>query len=521
MNDLIKKIRLIFLPFVCISILFVVFYTFLNWLLFIKTDSFSVKQDIIHFWLPIALPWIPILIWLRPRIKLLNLKYKSGSNIPLLYQIVAGAAICIPTIISQKYIETASGKLSAVNNVNEITKHASSKYYTIKNFYIDKQHIGVHPAFNISGKHNEHFNMHIYIAVPIFENKSDTSRADCNAWLGTEYYKSISNRLEDNEKEEQYQAFPRESQSNFDTKDVTQFIYLERAGNTDDGDGLKEAVKTQTKFKASADNIFLPVNEPYEARNGSKFEWIFGSFGIAGGIFFIMLLFPKFDEVEMERFQKGYSSNEGELKEAIEFFKPKEGFFITPIILYINVLIFVMMVIAGLGFISFKGEDLLHWGANFKPAVVQGEWWRLLTNIFLHGGFIHLAANMYGLFFVGIFLEPLLGKTKYLLVYLFTGLVASIASIFWYDATVSIGASGAIFGLYGLFLAFLLTKVFPPEFGKAFLGSTLIFIGYNLLMGFTGGIDNAAHIGGLVSGFAIGFLISPSVKKQQTPEPEP
>ncbi|WP_431215098.1 rhomboid family intramembrane serine protease [Puia sp. P3] len=125
---------------------------------------------------------------------------------------------------------------------------------------------------------------------------------------------------------------------------------------------------------------------------------------------------------------------------------------------------------------------------------------------------MHLLANMYGLLFVGIFLEPRLGKIRFAMVYLITGILASIASLWWHAATVSVGASGAIFGLYGAFLALLLMKVFPKDFSKVFLGSTLIFVGFNLVMGFTGSIDNAAHLGGLVSGFVIGLILSPGSK---------
>jgi membrane associated rhomboid family serine protease len=131
---------------------------------------------------------------------------------------------------------------------------------------------------------------------------------------------------------------------------------------------------------------------------------------------------------------------------------------------------------------------------------------------------MHIMANMYGLLFVGIFLEPLLGKSKYLVSYLLTGILASCASLWWHDATVSVGASGAIFGLYGLFLALLLVKVYPPDFEKSFLFSTLIFIGFNLLIGLTGGIDNAAHIGGLISGFIIGLVLYPSLKNKASVE---
>ena len=126
---------------------------------------------------------------------------------------------------------------------------------------------------------------------------------------------------------------------------------------------------------------------------------------------------------------------------------------------------------------------------------------------------MHLAANMYGLLFVGIFLEPLLGRMKYVGIYLLTGIIASAASLWWNDTVVSMGASGAIFGLYGAFIALILTRVFPKEMGAGFLVSMFIFVGFNLVMGLIGnGIDNAAHIGGLVSGFLIGLALYPSLK---------
>ena len=297
-------------------------------------------------------------------------------------------------------------------------------------------------------------------------------------------------------------------------KEVNQFIYLNRVGNSEDGDGFKEAVKKCAKYTSNDASVFLSVNEPFEKRLGHTFVWIFGAFGIGALIWLIMILIPKFDNDELTRFESGTPSEENDLKEFLEFLIPKEGFFITPILIYANLAIYLIMVFAGLGFISFKGQDLLNWGANYRPLTTNGEWWRLLTNTFLHGGLMHLLANMCGLLFVGIFLEPLFGRIKYLFAYLLTGILASCASIWWYDATVSVGASGAIFGLYGIFLALLLTKVFTPEFVKSFLVSILIFVGYNLLMGLTGGIDNAAHIGGLLNGFIIGLLFRMTLKQQ-------
>lgn len=510
MKGLADKLRLIYKPFVLIAIGFILTYTFLHWALFIKA-GIPLKEDIVKFWLPFGLPWVPILIWLRPRIKLL---YFKNDNISFFYQFMASLAIAIPTIIAQEYLVTATGKLTELDNIAQISQHDKTKYYSIKNYYIDKQHIAIQNTASVTGKHNENFNMLIYVAMPILENENDTANFENKFWLGKKYNERISNRLSDQEKDEKYKAFVEKSQREFDKTDFGKFTYLEVIGNTEDHDEFNNALKKLGQNSNANNIIFAAKTEPFEARNGRKLPWIFGSLGIGLLAYFIFLLFPKLEESKLKKFNNGKLTNDTDLKEMLDFFIPKEGFYITPIIINLNLLIYIVMVFAGLGFVSFKGSDLLNWGANFRPLTTDGQWWRLLTSTFLHGGLMHILANMYGLLFVGIFLEPLLGKTKYVLVYLVTGILASIASIWWYDTTVSVGASGAIFGLYGFFLACLLLKVFPADFGKAFLISTLIFVGFNLLMGLTGGIDNAAHIGGLASGFIIGLIMSGQLKRQ-------
>jgi membrane associated rhomboid family serine protease len=457
MNDYFKKLKLIYKPFILMAILFITTYTFLNWLIFIELELFSLKGVILTFGLPFALPWIPVLIWLRPKIRVLKLTGGNG-NLPFLYQFVAALAIGIPTILAQEYIETASGKLTELQSISQIENKEKTKYYTVSDCYIDQLNIGVHNSFDVSGKHNDRFNMHIYIAMPIFESINDTSKKSSIAWYGKEYSESISNRLEEDEKESKYQKFANESQSDFDNLNTTEFVYLDRIGNTADRDGFIEASKKSIKYNPNHQTILLPINEPFKDHNGNKFEWIFGSLGIGGFIFLIMLMIPKFDEKELTRLESGRPLKDEDLADFIDFLKPKEGYFITPILIYLNIAVFIIMMVAGLGFMSFKGQDLLIWGANFRPSTTGGEWWRLLSSSFLHGGIMHLLFNMYGLLFVGMFLEPALGKTKFLVSYLVAGILASVASLWWYEATISVGASGAIFGMYGLFLHLCLLK---------------------------------------------------------------
>jgi rhomboid protease GluP len=202
------------------------------------------------------------------------------------------------------------------------------------------------------------------------------------------------------------------------------------------------------------------------------------------------------------------------IKGFFSIFIPVEGYFITPLLININILVFIIMVISGVDIMAPTSENLLTWGANFRPVTLGGAWWRLLTNCFLHIGLIHLLMNMYALMFIGLLLEPLLGRIRFLSAYILAGLLASVTSLWWHDLTISAGASGAIFGMYGLFLALLTTDLIEKNARKALLASIAIFVGYNLINGLKGGIDNAAHIGGLLGGVIIGYAYTFSLDEE-------
>lgn len=214
---------------------------------------------------------------------------------------------------------------------------------------------------------------------------------------------------------------------------------------------------------------------------------------------------------------------EQENKEAAEVDKAMNisgsNLYITYAIIGINVLVFILMAIAGAGLFEANGLVHIKWGSNYSPLTLSGDWWRLITNVFIHFGIIHIAMNMYCLYSVGIYLEPMLGKAKYITAYLCTGILASIVSLWWHKEGVnSAGASGAIFGMYGLFLALLTSDLIPKKVRQALLQSIGIFVVYNLVYGVKSGVDNAAHAGGLLSGFAFGYLYVISIKKEKQNE---
>ncbi len=193
---------------------------------------------------------------------------------------------------------------------------------------------------------------------------------------------------------------------------------------------------------------------------------------------------------------------------------PSKSYQVTPYLVYANALVYVAMVVAGISPLHPTAQQLFVWGGNFRPAVADGEWWRLITYMFLHGGAMHLLMNTFALLYIGMYLEPLLGKLRFASAYLLTGICAGLLSIVMHGYSVGVGASGAIFGMYGVFLSMLTTNHIQKTLRKTMLRSILFFVVLNLLYGLQGNTDNAAHIGGLLSGIIIGYAYFPGISKR-------
>jgi len=181
--------------------------------------------------------------------------------------------------------------------------------------------------------------------------------------------------------------------------------------------------------------------------------------------------------------------------------------FLTPALIVVNVAIFLVMAANGFTFTNAGAESFLRWGADFGPLTTHGQWWRLVTAAFVHANFIHLLTNMLILWSIGNFTERLFGRVSFTVLYLFSGIGGNLASLAWQPFTVAMGASGAVFGLYGGLLAVLLLhrNTVPRPRIAAIGKSAAIFIAINLLYGLSqSNVDLAAHIGGLVSGFVLG-----------------
>lgn len=189
---------------------------------------------------------------------------------------------------------------------------------------------------------------------------------------------------------------------------------------------------------------------------------------------------------------------------------------ITNILISINVIIFIIMFLVGGNSVITNPSTnlLLYFGASYSELVLEyGQFWRLLTSNYLHIGFAHLLFNMWCLYSIGLELEEFMGSFLFFITYTLSGIFGSLASCLYYSSigqnVVSAGASGAIFGLAGALLIVTLyigSKYSRNQFSYDY-SSLIFFIGFNIFYGLSvPGIDNGAHLGGLLFGSVMGLL---------------
>lgn len=234
---------------------------------------------------------------------------------------------------------------------------------------------------------------------------------------------------------------------------------------------------------------------------------------------FVMEVFPDITK-ETDFKEKGFElflkltgditkKNEIEGMKAEETFKIKKPI-VTVTLIIINVLVFLLMYLLGNG--SNDALTLIKFGAFQKDLILSGEYYRLITSAFLHIGLLHLLFNCYSLYVIGRQLESFLGKTKFLIVYLVSAVTGNLLSMLFSNG-VSAGASGAIFGLLGSLLYFGYN--YRVYLGTVLRSQIIPLIILNLLYGFIAtGINNAAHIGGLIGGLLITMALGIKYKSK-------
>ncbi|KGX90864.1 hypothetical protein N781_05690 [Pontibacillus halophilus JSM 076056 = DSM 19796] len=199
--------------------------------------------------------------------------------------------------------------------------------------------------------------------------------------------------------------------------------------------------------------------------------------------------------------QSVYNQHHKRKKKQQELFQTGKPIF-TYAFLAIIVLMFAWMEYTGS---SLNTQHLIDFGAKYNPAIVDGEWWRFVTSMFLHIGFVHFALNSLALYYIGNAVERMYGSWRFVVIYMLSGVIGSLTS-FALTPSVSAGASGAIYGLFGalLFFGVVERKLFLRTIGPNLIFILIINIAFSVV---SPQIDNGAHFGGLAAGFLVSMML--------------
>lgn len=509
------KLTKIFIPFLLTMIGIIVLYTFFNWLFIIKLDWGTMSNSVVDFILPMLIIFLVIVTVMTRPLKIIQFKNTNGTSATLLFM---GIAIYVPLLLAQHYIEKATGELTVLNHIYEIDHLPKTKYYSLKEFTLDKSKAGFSEKIYLSGKHNQTLNFKISFATPIFQKESDTIKRSTHYWLCDQYHDDISNRKSDDIKEKALSDFKMKCIQEYNEKRLEDFKYLERLKNTTDTDDYSGAAGKSKLNRDDEDIFFIAHKGNFEDRCGNRLLWVFIVMGIGALLILLILNFCKLKSASaLSKYLR--KQNPSRIREAFEDFQwllPKEGFYMSMLLIYANVFVFSIMVMNGLGFSAFSDIELIDWGSLFKPDTLNGQWWRLLTYQFVNNGFKALLFNMSSLIFVGLCLEPLIGKKRILALYIIGGLSSGIAALSWnYYCNVA-GAAPAIFALYGFLLVLVVMKIAVLDYNSKLLYFVLasISLACAFYIHYTLYADNSANIGGLLTGLFIGAVGCEYIRKQ-------
>lgn len=205
------------------------------------------------------------------------------------------------------------------------------------------------------------------------------------------------------------------------------------------------------------------------------------------------------------KLQQAIYNRNKQVQQVFSYGKP----IVTYVLLYINIIMFFFLEMYG-G--STNTETLVLFGAKYNLAIMAGEWWRIVSSMFLHVGFIHLIMNMIALYYLGTAVERIFGSSRFTIIYFLAGISGGITS-FAFNQNIAAGASGALFGLFGALLFF--GTVYKDLFRQTMGSNLIIILIINLIFGFlVPQIDMGAHLGGLIGGYIASAIVFVPKRKQ-------
>lgn len=328
MQRLAEKHKLLFFPVLLIAVLWLLLYSCLHWAIIIVPAVTAIPDDTVNVWVPLIAPAIPIFIWVRPRLKLLKIENKKG-RLDFLYMFICTVIIGGPAAITQHYLQTVTGKLTALPSITNISTASGTKYYSIQDYYADKSLAKTWYITEIIGKGRGSIKLKLYFVTPLEDVADEPVKITTNvntagfadtpkkviqfatparpklyAWLCIYYDTIISNNKDKRLNNAAEDGFYYSTYDKFKRTNFRKTVYFDRIGYTNKRNGYLKAIygKNFTGENIKGTILLEPTFTAFKDRNGHYGAWAAGVFCIGMVLWFLIILLPEMDAEKLAQY---------------------------------------------------------------------------------------------------------------------------------------------------------------------------------------------------------------------------
>lgn len=499
-NSYKEKVKAVFVPVLkiafCVTLVYLIFYA-----ICINELELRIKEDLAIVFIPLGLAGGATLL-ARKYIKQLTFKKDWYRFYYFIVTFWFWALLFFPV----KWFDAATHPLVSINNAIEINGHPGAIYFRLPRLKTAPNiALSTYTITESHGKRSTTTHLNIYYVTPVVIGSNSAK----SYWICKKYHTSTGSRKDKIEMNRQFNDYAEYADSDFKRRDFVNSPCYERLRYSEERIRAVEAIHKMLPQMDEKNIVILEPQSKLPGENkGTFLKGIIISLcvGVILQLVLLALAEPKLKPLKGKT-TKSKFLNPAIKKPVLGFrlpFKENKNHIVTLVLMLINIIMFIVMIFGGVDVMSPFAPDLLKFGALSLDTVNGGEWWRITTSLFLHGGIVHLVANMFNLMLIGLITEQYIGRLKYTTIYFLSGIVGNVISLWFNPYGVCVGASGAIFGLFGAGIVMTLTS----KKQRNLLPIIAILGGLGLFAGFiTPGVNNSAHIGGLLSGAALLFIL--------------
>ncbi|MGP5214453.1 rhomboid family intramembrane serine protease [Psychrobacter immobilis] len=477
-ESIIIKLKQIFLPYLGLSILTILLFGALRWLLDIYLDILPLKEGYWDFGIPFLLSVLVVSIWMWPRYELLTLKWVKRSSSGYFF-ITMVLALVIPLVLSQNYLSKAAYEVIEVNSLNDIRHYPKQKYFRVNDFEpLKLESVSYIETQVVSGRYFDS-TLHIdyYIATPFI--------AADNIWLGSSYHTKYDNRADQSIKDSQYSAFINDSHHKYAANDLSTISYFKKLKSSNSRNAYLHTISTANRQSNLPPLILKPETGLLADSLDRDFVWGFGSFFIGMVLCLLLVLAAEFDSQEKKSTQKHIQKRKHIQKQKpvkkrapvsdvskslVVWFKNNKERPATLVLILTCIGTFILTVFMGMDIIDPLSRQVNSVGGLTMDALQAGQYWRVVTALFVHAGIMHLVMSLGMLFATGYILEKVLGPIRFAIAFFICGIFANVLGVLYFDMDMA-GVWGATFGLFGIAIPLVAFKVFNKKYRELFGGT--------------------------------------------------